>query len=155
MSERAEAALERLGLVLPPAAAPAGSYVPVVRTGTLLFVSGQLPLGPDGLEYVGRCGDTTSLADAQAAARLCALNILAHVKAAAGDLDRVLRLVKVNGYVNATADFTDHPKVVNGASDLFAEVLGARGRHARAAVGVASLPFGAPVEVEAIVEVAP
>jgi enamine deaminase RidA (YjgF/YER057c/UK114 family) len=154
MADTVEEALAARGLSLPKAAAPAGSYVPFVRTGQLLFVAGQIPMGPDGIQYVGRCGEDIALEDAQAAARLCALNILAQVKSALGTFDAVSRLVKVNGYVNSTAAFRDHPKVINGASDLFVELLGERGRHARAAVGVSNLPFGVAVEVEAVVEVA-
>ena len=153
MAHQVEAALKGMGITLPKPATPAGSYTPVVQSGALLFVSGQLPMGPDGITHVGRCGEGPSVEDGQAAARQCALNILAQVKAAIDDLDRVVRVVKLNGYVNSTADFGDHPKVINGASDLFAQVFGDAGRHARAAVGVANLPFGALVEVEAVIEV--
>lgn len=155
MSDTVEKAIEALGLSLPAAAAPAGSYVPVVRTGDLLFVAGQIPMGPNVPEHVGRCGETATVEDGQAAARLCALNILAQVKAEIGDFDNLVRVVKINGYVNSTPDFGDHPKVINGASDLLVDVLGERGRHARAAVGVANLPFGVAVEIEAVVEVKP
>jgi len=155
MSDAVERALAERGLSLPAASAPAGSYVPAARAGNLLFVSGQIPVGPNGLEFIGRCGDGLSTEDGQAAARLCALNILAQVKAAVGDFDKLVRVVKLNGYVNSTPTFRDHPKVINGASDLLVEVLGDRGRHARAAVGVANLPFGVAVEIEAVVEVAP
>lgn len=154
MTQSVDDVLQGLGLTLPKAAAPAGSYQPVVQSGRLLFVSGQLPMGPDGIEHIGRCGDNIALEDAQAAARLCALNILAQVRAAAGSLDRVTRIVKLTGFVNSTSDFVDQPKVVNGASDVLVEIFGDRGRHSRAAVGVASLPFGVAVEVEAVVEVA-
>lgn len=140
------------GITLPTPAAPAGSYVPVVRMGALLFVSGQLPFGPDGLEYVGRCGAEYGVEEGQKAARLCAVNILAQLKAELGDLSKLKRLGKVTGFVNSTPDFTDQPKVLNGASDLFAAILGERGVHARAAVGVAVLPLGVAVEVEAIAE---
>ncbi|MEM0907933.1 MAG: RidA family protein [Pseudomonadota bacterium] len=155
MSQSIEAILAQKGIALPEPATPAGSYVPVVATGALLFVSGQLPMGPDGLQYKGRCGDTISLEDAQAAAGLCAVNILAQVKASAGSLEKVARIVKLTGFVNSTQDFGDHPKVINGASDLMLELFGDKGRHARAAVGVANLPFGASVEVEAVVEITP
>lgn len=154
MTDSIETALQARGLTLPEAAAPAGSYLPVVRTGSLLFVAGQLPMGPHGVEYVGRCGDDMSIADAQAAARLCALNILAQVKRELGSFDHLSRVVKLNGYVNSTPTFRDHPQVVNGASDLLVELLGDRGRHARAAVGVSNLPFGVAVEIEAVMEVA-
>lgn len=149
-----EAALEADGVVLPTPTAPQGSYVPFVKTGNLVYISGQVPMGPNGVEFVGRCGDDKSIEDGQAAAKLCAINILAQVKAAIGDLDKIVRVVKVNGYVNATPDFRDHPKVINGASDFLVKVLGEKGKHARAAVGVAGLPSGVAVEVEAIVEFA-
>ncbi len=150
-----EAAIEADGVVLPTPATPQGSYVPFVRTGNLLYLAGQVPMGPNGVEYVGQCGAGMSIEDAQAAAKLCAVNLLAQVKAAIGDLDKIVRLVKVNGYVNATSEFRDHPKVVNGASDFLVKVLGdAKGKHARAAVGVSGLPMGVAVEVEAIFEVA-
>jgi len=149
-----EAALEADGVVLPNPTAPQGSYVPFVQTGNLVYIAGQVPMGPNGVEFIGRCGADMTIENAQAAAKLCAINILAQVKAATGDLDKIVRIVKVNGYVNSTADFVDHPKVVNGASDFLVKALGDKGRHARAAVGVANLPFGVAVEVEAIVEVA-
>ncbi|MEM9223715.1 MAG: RidA family protein [Pseudomonadota bacterium] len=148
-----EAALQAQGVSLPNPSTPAGSYVPVVRTGNLLYVAGQIPMGPDGPQYIGRCGENVSLEDAQAAAKLCAMNILAQVKNAIGSLDKVSRIVKLNGYVNSTPAFTDHPKVVNGASDFLVSIFGDKGRHARAAVGVAALPLGVSVEVEAIVEI--
>ncbi len=153
MAGQTDARIAELGITLPEAAKPAGSYVPFVRTGNLLHTSGQIPFGPDGLEFIGKLGDTLSLEDGQKAARLCALHVLAQTKAAIGDLDRVVRLVKLVGFVNAAPDFGDQPKVVNGASDIMVEILGERGRHARSAVGVASLPFGVAVEVEAILEV--
>lgn len=148
-----EAKLETLGHPLPAASTPAGSYVPVAQSGNLLFVSGQIPMGPNGIEFQGKLGAGMALEDAQAAARLCALNILAQVKAHIGDLDNVSRIVRVGGFVNSTPDFPDHPKVVNGASEFFMAVFGDSGKHARAAVGVANLPFGVAVEVDAIVEV--
>jgi enamine deaminase RidA (YjgF/YER057c/UK114 family) len=155
MSDSVEKALEARGLSLPAASAPAGSYVPVVRTGNLLFVAGQIPMGPSGVEHIGRCGEDMTTEEGQAAARLCVLNVLAQVKAEIGDFDKLVRVVKLNGYVNSTPTFKDHPKVINGASDLLVEVLADRGRHARAAVGVANLPFGVAVEIEAVVEVTP
>ena len=154
MAGEIEARLEGLGIVLPAAAAPAANYVPFVLAGSLLFVSGQLPMGPQGLAYEGKLGADASLEDGQAAARLCAVNILAQAKKALGDLDRIVRCVRLGGWVNCTPDFTEHPKVVNGASDLMIEALGDKGRHARFAVGAPSLPFGAAVEVESIFEVA-
>ncbi|MDQ4061729.1 MAG: RidA family protein [Pseudomonadota bacterium] len=154
MAGEIEARLEGLGIVLPAAAAPAANYVPFVLAGSLLFVSGQLPMGPQGLAHKGKLGADASLEDGQAAARLCAVNILAQAKKALGDLDRIVRCVRLGGWVNCTPDFTEHPKVVNGASDLMVEALGEKGRHARFAVGAPSLPFGATVEIEAIFEAA-
>lgn len=149
-----DARLAALGITLPTPATPAANYVPFVRSGNLLFVSGQLPNGPAGLAHVGKLGIDVDLETGQAAARLCAINLLAQVKAAIGDLDSLVRVVKLTGFVNSTLDFGDHPKVINGASDLMVEVLGDRGRHSRSAVGAAALPFGAAVEVEGIFEIA-
>lgn len=149
-----ESLLSELGLALPAAPLPAANYVPVVQTGNLLFVSGQISRSPDGEEIAGKLGLDLSIEDGQRAARICALNILAQVKAAVGDLDRVTRIVRLNGFVNSTPDFTDHPKVINGASDLMGQVLGEKGKHSRCALGVAGLPFGVAVEIDAVVEVA-
>lgn len=146
--------LKQIGIDLPTPPAPVASYVPYVRTGNLIFISGQVTLGPHGLEYVGVVGDTIDMDDAKKAARLCAVNVIAQLKAALGGrLDRVRQCVKVTGFVNAIPGFGNHPEVVNGASDLFVEVFGEAGRHARAAVGAGSLPRGVAVEVEAIFEV--
>ena len=145
-----EARLQELGIVLPEAAAPVASYVPVVVSGGMAFVSGQLPF-VDGKLVTGRLGEDVSLEDGQAAARACGLMILAQLKAALIPLDKVERVVKLGGFVNSTPDFTDQPKVVNGASDLMAQVFGEAGKHARAAVGVPSLPLGAAVEVDAVI----
>lgn len=153
MTNAIEDRLAEMGLRLPQASAPAGNYVACVRTGNLVFVSGQLPFENGELTHVGRCGETYGVEEGQQAARLCALNILGQAKAEIGDLARIRRVVKVTGFVNSTPDFNDHPKVVNGASDLFAAALGDSGRHARAAIGVANLPLGVAVEVEAILEV--
>ncbi len=142
--------LTDLGITLPPAPAPAANYVPFVRTGDLLYVSGQVSMDADGLVR-GTLGENMSVEDAQKAARLCALNLLAQVSAACdGDLNKVVRVVKLTGFVNSTPDFNQHPQVVNGASDLMAEVFGDAGKHARAAVGSSSLPLGVAVEVEGI-----
>jgi enamine deaminase RidA (YjgF/YER057c/UK114 family) len=141
MTGSIEARLRELNIELPEGAAPLAAYVPVTRSGNTLYVSGQLPMWKGKLE------------DAQAAARLCGLNILAHIRNACGSLDSVRRVLKLGGFVACTADFVDHPKVVNGASELMIEVFGDIGRHARFAVGTPSLPFGAAVEVDAIVEV--
>lgn len=154
MSETAEARLAALGIVLPSPAAPAANYVPAVRTGNHLYISGQLPLDSEGLRYRGTCGADVDVDEARAAAHLCAVNVLAQAKASLGDLEKIVRVVKIVGFVASTPDFGDQPKVVNGASDLLVSALGDRGRHARSAVGVAALPFGAPVEVEAVLEVA-
>jgi enamine deaminase RidA (YjgF/YER057c/UK114 family) len=150
----AEDKARELGLNLGTPNAPVGSYVPTVQTGNLLYVSGQIPTREDGTRPVGKLGDDVSVEEGYEAARLCAVALLAQVKAALGSLDRVARVVKVNGYVNATPDFVQPPAVVNGASDLLVAVFGDAGKHARAAVGVAALPAGVPVEVEMVVEVA-
>ncbi len=152
--ETVEARLESLGITLPDAPAPAANYVPFVRVGNLLHVSGQVPIR-DGDLVVGKLGDTFSVEDGAAAARICALSLLAQVKAACdGDLERLVQVVKLVGFVNSTADFGEQPKVVNGASDTMVEILGDKGRHARSAVSAASLPFGVAVEVEGIFEIA-
>jgi enamine deaminase RidA (YjgF/YER057c/UK114 family) len=146
--------LESLNISLPEAAAPAANYVPYMRTGNLLYISGQLPLGADGLTHTGKLGSDLSVADGQAAARQCAINVLAQANAAlGGDLERIVQIVRITGFVAGPAEFTEHHLVVNGASDLLAEALGERGRHSRAAVGVAALPLNASVEVDAIIEV--
>jgi enamine deaminase RidA (YjgF/YER057c/UK114 family) len=140
---------------LPSLSAPAANYVPTVRSGNLLFVAGQVTFQDGKVQYVGKLGREFGVDEGQKAARLCALNIMAHVRGAlGGDLDRVKRCVRLGGFVNAVPDFTDHPKVVNGASDLIVEVFGEAGKHARAAVGCGSLPLGVAVEVEAVFEVA-
>lgn len=154
MTGTVEKALEGLGHSLPAAPAPAANYVPAVMTGNLLFVSGQISRSPSGEEVRGTLGAGLTVAEGQRAAEICALNILAQVKAAVGDLDRIARVVRLNGFVQATADFTDHPKVINGASDLFGQLLGEKGKHSRCALGVASLPFGVAVEIDAVIEIA-
>lgn len=142
--------LSDLGLILPQVTPPVASYVSAVIEGNLVYISGQLPV-KDGQMIKGHLGHGVSLEEGQQAAQLCALNILAQLSAALdGDLSRVARCVKLTGFVASTPDFTDHPKVINGASDLMLQVMGDAGKHARAAVGVASLPLGAAVEVEAI-----
>ena len=154
MAGKVAARLKELGISLPAANPPAGNYVPWVRTGNLLFVSGQISMLDGKPGPLGRLGVEVSLEQGANAARACGLSLLAQGGSAlAGDLDRIVRCVKVTGFVAATPEFRDHPKVVNGASDLFAEVLGEAGRHARAAVGMASLPAGVACEVEAIFEV--
>lgn len=155
MPGRIDARLAELGITLPEPPKPAASYVPTVRTGNLVFVSGQVPLGPDGL-IKGKLGHDMSVEEGAKVARVCGLALLAQLKAACGgDLDRVTRVVKLTGFVNGTADFGDQPKVVNGCSDLMVEVFGAdKGSHARSAVGMGSLPFGVAVEIEGIFEIA-
>jgi len=154
MSGKIEARLAELGIVIPDAPAPAANYVPYVQTGTLVFCSGQLPLRDGELVNKGTLGKDVSIEQAAEAARVCAINLISQAKAACGgDLDRVVRVVRLGGFVNATADFADHPKIVNGASDLMVEVFGDAGRHARAAVGCSSLPFGVAVEVEGTFEI--
>jgi enamine deaminase RidA (YjgF/YER057c/UK114 family) len=144
------ARLKEMGIDLPDAPAPAANYVPWLSAGGLLFVSGQISAGPDGM-MTGKLGADASLEQGVAAARQCAVNLLAQVKAACGgDIDRLEQVVKLTGFVNSTPDFTDQPKVVNGASDFLAGALGAAGRHTRSAVSAASLPFGVMVEIEGI-----
>jgi enamine deaminase RidA (YjgF/YER057c/UK114 family) len=148
------ARLDDLGVTLPEAAAPAANYVPFVQVGSLLFVSGQISANESGL-VTGKCGAELSTEEGAAAARLCALSLLAQVKAACdGDIDRLKRVVKLTGFVNSTPDFTEQPKVVNGASDFLVEALGEAGRHSRSAVSAGSLPLGVAVEIEGIFEIA-
>lgn len=151
---RVEARLQELGVSLPTPPAPVASYVPFVIVGNVVHVSGQVSVDATG-GIKGKLGDSIEVEQGQAAARLCGLNLLAQVKAACGgDLDRVKRVVKLNGFVNVTPDFDPIPQVMNGCSDLMVAVFGDAGRHARAAVGVNSLPAGAPVEVELVAELA-
>ena len=151
MTDPIDAKLAELGLTLPAAAAPVAAYVPTVEAGGMLHLSGQLPFR-DGQVVTGRLGADLSLEEGQEAARLCGLMVLAQVRAALGGFKRVRRVVKLGVFVNSTPDYTDQPKVANGASELMAAVFGEAGRHARAAVGVAALPLGAAVEVDAIIE---
>lgn len=145
--------LAALGLTLPDAPAPAANYVPWVRTGDLVYVSGQISQDESGL-ITGKLGDGLDVAAGAAAAKRCGLSLLAQLRAACdGDLDRVVRVVKLTGFVNSTPDFTDQPKVINGCSDLLVEVFGDAGRHARSAVSAGSLPLGVAVEIEGIFEV--
>jgi len=155
MAGKIETRLKELGIELPTPPAPVASYVPYVVSGNLVTISGQVTIDNGQLKYVGKVGADISLDDGIAAARLCAINVLAQAKAACGgDLDRIQRCVRVGVFVNATPDFTQHPEVANGASDLFVSVLGPAGKHARAAVGAGSLPRGVACEVEAIFEIA-
>lgn len=147
--------LKELGIQLPTPNAPVANYVPYVVSGKLVFISGQVTIAPDGLKFVGKLGAEISLEDGKAAAKLCAVNLLAQLKSACGgDLDRVKQVLRLGGFVNCLSDFTQMPQVVNGASDLMVQVFGDAGKHARAAVGVASLPLGVAVEVEAMFELA-
>ncbi|MGQ0457434.1 MAG: RidA family protein [Hyphomicrobium sp.] len=153
MANDAEARLAALGLHLPEAPQPVANYAPSLMAGELLFISGQISKGGDGRVVTGALGATATFEEGQAAARLCALNILAQAKAALGSLDRIAQVVRLTGFVASTPAFFDQPKVVNGASDLMVAVLGDTGRHTRSAVGVASLPMGAAVEIDAILKV--
>ena len=145
--------LAELGVTLPDAPAPAANYVPYVQVGSTLYVSGQISSGADGL-IIGKLGDTMAVEAGAAAAKTCAISLLAQVKAACGgDIDRLVRVVKLTGFVNSTTDFTDQPRVINGASDFLVEALGDAGRHARSAVSAAALPLGVAVEIEGIFEI--
>ena len=148
-----ESRLAELGVTLPDAPAPAANYVPFVQVGDIVYVSGQISSGPDGF-ITGKLGDSMDAAGGAAAAKTCAISLLAQVKAACGgDIDRLVRVVKLTGFVNSTADFTDQPKVINGASDFLVEALGDAGRHSRSAVSAASLPLGVAVEIEGIFQI--
>jgi enamine deaminase RidA (YjgF/YER057c/UK114 family) len=148
-----EERLEQLGVTLPAPAAPVAAYIPCVHTGNLVYVSGQVPLVDGKPSHLGRLGAGVGLEEGVAAARRCAINLLAALKAELGELSRVRRVVRLTVFVASEPDFGDQPKVANGASELFGEVFGEAGRHTRAAVGVAALPLGVPVEVDAIVEI--
>jgi enamine deaminase RidA (YjgF/YER057c/UK114 family) len=150
MAGEIEARLKALDLLLPEVASPVADYVSFLHLRGQLFISGQLPFKAGKIAVTGSLGATVSLDQGQEAARLCALNILAQAKAALGDLDRIVQCLRLTGYVNAAPGFADHPKVVNGASELIVKVLGQKGRHTRAAVGCASLPLNAAVEVDAL-----
>lgn len=149
-----ESRLQELGLSLPTPSSALANYVPYVRVGALVFISGQIPSWNGKLEYIGKLGHDFSIEEGQKAAQLCGLNILAQLKeACGGDWNQVVRCIRLGGFVHSTDDFMDQPQVLNGASDLMVTVLGERGRHARAAVGVNALPLGVAVEIEAIFEV--
>lgn len=152
MSSGIEERLKALGIELPAVPPPAANYVPTVASGKLLFVSGQIPMENGAPAFIGKLGREFTIEQGRQAARLCAIGILANLKAELGSLERVARIVKCVGFVNAVPDFTEPHSVVNGASDLLTEVLGSRGKHARSAIGVGTLPRGVAVEVEAIAE---
>lgn len=155
MSDAIEGRLKELGIVLPQAAAPAANYVPYVISGNLLYLSGQLPMENGKIAVTGHLGKDVDVAGGQRAAELCAINILAQAKAAlGGDLGRIKRLIKLNGFVASVPEFVEQHLVINGASNLLANVLGEAGKHARAAVGMAALPLNAAVEIDAILEIA-
>jgi enamine deaminase RidA (YjgF/YER057c/UK114 family) len=154
MAGRIAARLRELSIKLPPPRQPIANYIPTRVSGALLFVAGQVPFIDGKYPFVGKLGDTVSIADGQNAARLCAINVISQLnQQLGGDLDRVRACVRLGGFVNATPDFAEHPKVVNGASDLIVEVFGDAGRHARTAVGCGSLPNNVAVEIEAIFEI--
>lgn len=148
-----EEKIASLGLSLPVPPKPAGSYVPVVRTGNLVFVSGQIPVRDGKIEFQGKVPTNTSVETAGQAAKLCIINALAQLKSELGTLDMVSRIVRVSGFVNSAPDFTDQPKIINAASDLLFEIFGEKGRHSRIAVGVASLPLNSTVEIDLVAEV--
>ena len=155
MAGKIDARLKDLGITLPEAPMPAANYVPFARSGNLLFIAGQIPMEGGKPQFIGKLGREFKIEDGQKAARLCALNVIAQVRAAlGGDLDKVKRCVRVGGFVNSIPEFGDQPQVINGASDVIVQIFGDAGKHARAAVGVAALPRGVATEVEAVFEVA-
>ena len=147
-----EEKIRSLGINLPSPPTPAGSYIPVVRTGNLIYISGQIPMENGKVIFTGKVSDE-NLEIAQQSARMCAINILAQIKRETGDLDKVAKIVRLSGFVNASPEFSQHPKVINSASDLIFEIFGEKGKHSRIAVGVASLPLNSMTEIDAIVEV--
>lgn len=151
--ENIEQRLSQLGIKLPNTAVPAGSYVPYVLEKNLLWISGQVPFWNGKVKYRGKVSSEVSMDDAVMAARLCGLNILAQIKTALGNLNRVEQVIKLSGFVNSSSDFTDHPIVINGASDLMVDVFGELGRHTRVAIGASSLPLNSTTEVDALVRV--
>lgn len=144
--------LKSLGITLPTPPKPAGSYIPVVISGNMAFVSGQIPMQDGKVTYTGKVPTERTIEDAQSAAKICAVNILAQLKANLGSLDRISKIVRVSGFVNSTGDFTEHPKIINAASDMFFEIFGEKGKHSRIAVGVSSLPLNSTVEIDMIAE---
>ena len=154
MSETIASRLQSLGISLPQAAAPAANYVACMQAGDLLFVSGQLPIGPEGLTHTGKLGAGVTVEQGQQAARQCAINILSQASAALdGDLEKIRQFIRITGFVASNPDFVEQHLVINGASDFLVDVLGDRGRHSRAAVGMACLPLDAAVEVDAVIRI--
>lgn len=154
MAGQIDARLAELGIELPTPTSPVANYVPYVQTGKTVFIAGQVTLWNGERRFVGKLGAGMDSKQGQEAAKLCALNLIAQAKAACGgDLDRIVRWVKLGGFVNCTPEFGEQPAVINGASDLLVQVFGDKGKHARAAVGVASLPFGVAVEIDAVIEI--
>lgn len=149
-----EERLKQLNITLPTPPKPAGSYIPVVTSGNLAFVSGQIPMQDGKVLFAGKVPTEKSIEDAQNAARLCTVNILAQLKANLGNLDRITKIVRVSGFVNCTPEFSEHPKVINAASDMFFEIFGEKAKHSRIAVGVANLPLNSTVEIDMIAEFA-
>lgn len=148
-----EEKLSSLNIVLPNPPKPAGSYIPVLRVGNLVFVSGQIPIKDGKVEFQGKVPENLPIEQAQQAAKLCAINILAQLKAEIKNLDNISRIVRVSGFVNSSQEFTEHPTVINAASDFFFEIFGERGRHTRIAIGASSLPLNSAVEIDLIAEI--
>lgn len=147
-----EEKIKSLGIILPEPPTPAGSYIPVVRTGNTLFISGQIPMENGKVVFTGKVSDD-NIDVAQKSARMCAINILAQIRREIGELDKVSKIIRLSGFVNSNSEFTQHPKVINAASDLIFEIFGDKGKHSRIAVGVTSLPLGSMTEIDAIVEI--
>ncbi|MDE1843334.1 MAG: RidA family protein [Thaumarchaeota archaeon] len=148
-----EQKLKSLGIVLSTPPKPAGSYIPVVKTGNLVFVSGQIPVKDGQVEYKGQVPTTISIEDAQKAAKLCMINVLSQLNSELGTLDNISKIVRVSGFVNSSPEFYEHPKIINAASDLLVEIFGEKGRHTRVALGVASLPLNSAVEIDLVAEI--
>ena len=146
-----EEKIKSLGITLPNPPTPAGSYIPAIKTGNLLFISGQIPMENDKVLFTGKVTDK-NLETAQKSARMCAINLLAQIKRELGSLDKVKKIVRLSGFVNSDAEFYQHPKVINAASDLFFEIFGDKGKHSRIAVGVACLPLNSMTEIDAVIE---
>ncbi len=147
-----EEKIKTLGITLPTPPTPAGSYIPAVRSGKLLYISGQIPIVDGKVEYKGKVSDK-NLEVAQKSAKICAINILAQIKREVGNLDKVSKIIKLSGFVNSAPEFSQHPKVINSASDMFFEIFGQKGKHSRIAVGVANLPLNSMTEIDAIIEI--